>query len=304
MGELMINQYKRNDVYKCMHLSHKRFGNRVSVHHVLKIKKCYPNGCISFEGICRLVNKGQKCKKGYNYVGVNCSNCSYFIEQKIMRIPEIVLNQSDYENFTGELDCFEDWIQRNQGKRLQCKGIISWIKPSFEKRIYKKNESTVLKGFIIGFKEGYIDIDRFDDYLYAMLNTYEQDRWRLSRGDEIEFSGILDIENGMVIFRKIRNIEIIYRAQENAPPTSSDAKIASAVGKILINRDEKCVDCPSGSLIYLKDFTRSKMQIYRRFLCSEGYEHSALCERISLDLCAQEDSEFIRDVCTKNKIML
>jgi len=278
----MINQYKRCDVFKCAHLSHKKFGSRVSVYHVLKVKKCYPAGCISFEGICRLMNKGHNCIKGYNYVGVNCTSCSYFKESKIMRKPEILLDKNQYEQFTEELDQFEDWIKANKGRLINVRGIISWIKPRFEKRIFKKNESLNLNGFIIGFKKGYIDIDSFDDHLYAVLSVNNQEKWRFCRGDEIEFIGEFNVSNGMITFDKIRNVEVISRDGSESPPTKNDAEVALKIGKIHPERNNKCVNCPSGSLIYVKYFTHKEPKSYRRLICVEGYEHHSVCKRVNI----------------------
>lgn len=300
----MINHYKRNDIFKCMHLSHKRFGNRVSVYHVLKVKNCFPNGCISFEGVCRLLNKGQNCVKGYNYAGANCTRCSYFKEQKIIRNPEILLQKDEYENFLDDLDCFEEWIERNRGRFLQFRGTISWIKPSFEKKIYRKNTATILKGFIIGFKNSFIDIERFDDYTYALFTGNEQDRLALSRGDEIEFSGKFDMDNGMIMFYNHKQLEIITRAYQFEPPTSSQAKVALAVSKILTKKDEKCTDCPSGSLIYIKDFTGNKLKQFRRFICAEGYENAEVCERISYSVCEYNEPKSMQNAYYRNKKML
>ncbi|NVM02857.1 MAG: hypothetical protein HWN67_11005, partial [Candidatus Helarchaeota archaeon] len=254
----MINQYKRIDVFKCTHLSHKRFGNRVSVYHVLKVKKCYQNGCISFEGICRLINKGQRCIKGYNFVGVNCSSCVYFKEEKIMRKPVVLLNNESYKEFIDELEEFEDWIEYNKGRKINFRGEVSWVKPKFEKRIYKKYENLSLNGFIMGFKIGFIDTQKFDDYSYALISVNNQERWSFSRGYEIEFNANLNIDNGMIMFEKIRDIEIISDSSKQSHPTKSEAEVASKIGKILPEKSEKCVNCPSVSLIYIKDFTHSE----------------------------------------------
>lgn len=300
----MINQYKRVDVFKCTHLSHKRFGNRVSVYHVLKVKKCYPNGCISFEGICRLINKGQRCIKGYNYVGVNCSSCLYFKEQKIMRKPEVLLNNENYKEFIDDLDQFEDWIKDNKGKKINFRGEISWIKPKFEKRIYKKYENLGTTGFIVGFKNGFIDTQTFDDYAYALISINNQEKWGFSRGDEIEFDANFNIDNGMVMFERIRNMEIISRSSEHSPPTKSEAEVACKLGTILSEKSEKCVNCPSGSLIYIKDFTHPELRVYRRLICVEGYANPSICKKIDEKIYEKISSDSFFNKCPEDKFIL
>ena len=91
----------------------------------------------------------------------------------------------------------------------------------------------------------------------------------------------------MIIFDKLRNIEIISSIGDQSPPTKSDAEVALKIGKIHPERSNICINCPSGSLIYVKYFTHKCPKIYRRLICAEGYEHYSVCKKIDL-----EDSSF------------
>ena len=87
----MINQYKRTDVFRCNYESHAKFENKVSVYHVLKKKKCWPTGCLSFKWTCRLLNKGKKCIRGYDFMGKKCDGCSYYDDIKIHNQPQSLI---------------------------------------------------------------------------------------------------------------------------------------------------------------------------------------------------------------------
>ncbi|MCB0271098.1 MAG: hypothetical protein KDH95_23255, partial [Calditrichaeota bacterium] len=69
----MKNIYKRLDIFKCVHEAHKGFASRMSVHHIVNHKKCFPNGCYYFKGSCKLFGQGKACYRGYNHIGKNCS---------------------------------------------------------------------------------------------------------------------------------------------------------------------------------------------------------------------------------------
>jgi hypothetical protein len=65
----LVNQYKRQDIFRCTHDSHSRFNHAVSTYHVLKVKRCFPDGCTYFRWKCRNLNKGISCTKKISSCG-------------------------------------------------------------------------------------------------------------------------------------------------------------------------------------------------------------------------------------------
>ena len=129
----MRNQYKRLDVFRCRLQSHDSFAGRVSVYHVLKVKRCLPEGCIWFDWRCRLLEKGGACRKGYHFPGKNCNGCRYYYEEKVHKVPEVLLDRDSYRNFQAELEEFEDWLRENLGRRLEVFARVSQVGPQLTK---------------------------------------------------------------------------------------------------------------------------------------------------------------------------
>ena len=127
MSRVMINQYKRQDVFRCSHTAHFRFEKNVSVYHVLKEKECFPEGCIYFLWKCRLLNKGNSCPKKYRHVGRDCFSCKNYFDEKINHQPEIILDEEAYKKFQLDLEEFEDWLEQNVGRWVEFSGIINSV---------------------------------------------------------------------------------------------------------------------------------------------------------------------------------
>ncbi len=140
MSKILVNQYKRQDVFRCSHKAHFRFEKSVSVYHVLKEKKCFPEGCIWFLWKCHLLNKGNSCPKGYQHVGRNCFSCKNYFEEKINYQPEILLNEEQHKRFKQELEEFEEWLNTSAGKWVEFSGEVFSVKPHFRRIRYGKKE--------------------------------------------------------------------------------------------------------------------------------------------------------------------
>ena len=99
--EKMKNQYKRTDIFRCVHDVHQKFQNRISVYHILKEKQCYPQGCFYFRWRCKQLNKKNKCYRGFFHVGRKCFGCRDFYDEKIplTKAVEIMVELSnEYKN--------------------------------------------------------------------------------------------------------------------------------------------------------------------------------------------------------------
>ncbi|MFQ6115065.1 MAG: hypothetical protein ACE5NG_13455 [bacterium] len=179
----MINQYKRLDVFKCNYPSHARYENRVSVYHVLKDRKCFPQGCIYFQWRCQLLNKGESCVRGYSHVGRKCFGCKYFYDEKINNQPQVSLREDDFKIFQEELRDFENWLEEIKDKEINFCGVIDSVKPRFQKLLFGTKSEVKLQGFILTFREGYIGRVHFEDFCYGVIGKNQQSNHKFSPGD-------------------------------------------------------------------------------------------------------------------------
>jgi len=204
----MRNEYKRSDIFRCTHESHHGFGNVVSVYHVLKEKKCYPNGCIYFKWMCRKLNKGVPCPKSFKHVGRKCPSCPDYYDEKIIKRPHLLLNKKEYQDFLNDLENFQIWLHSKNNKEVECAGTIKSVKPRFIMAPHNQRFNLLLKGFLILFKEGFIDLTFFEDSFYAILSPLQQNRFQLGEGDKIEIRATLRIDRGRLILHRVRRVEV------------------------------------------------------------------------------------------------
>jgi len=291
----MINPYKRQDIFRCHHDSHNGFGDVVSVYHVMKNKRCFPNGCVYFRWRCSLLDKGNPCIRGYNYVGKNCPGCRYYSEDKEMNRPEVEVNPGVYEDFEAELRAFEDWVRDHTGKRVTFYGRIHSVKPRFRGVSDGKAQRLSFHGFLLVFQEGYIGKDHFEDFCYATVSRGLQGRWQLRRGDVVEFEGDFGLDRGRLVLSKLNRIEVVERG-DGEVWTESRAHVARATGTVFASQEEMCVACPRGALVDMADETDGRH--YRRMFCMEGMPDPALCtyqkgSLLQIEVCL-EDRERLR----------
>ena len=291
LSRTIVNQYKRHDIFKCIHQSHVNFEHRVSVYHVLKEKQCYPQGCIYFNWKCRLLNKGATCSKKFKHVGRKCFNCKEFFDEKEIFKPERLIDTQGYEKFTRELNAFEDWFEELRGKEVDFSGTINSVKPGFHKRTEGSHNNLSFDGFLINFTEGYINLDHFKDLVYVKISSSMQHRYQFSPGDRLNFFARLQEKQGRILLLRINRIDIDHK-EENEVWTASKAQLAKKTGTIITVQYDKCLNCDKGSLI--DGNTASKRQ--RMLLCLEGIKNPHFCSyRISKLLLADNCSKGVRD---------
>lgn len=272
LSRTIVNQYKRHDIFKCIHQSHVNFEHRVSVYHVLKEKQCYPQGCIYFNWKCRLLNKGATCSKKFKHVGRKCFNCKEFFDEKEIFKPERLIDTQGYEKFTRELNAFEDWFEELRGKEVDFSGTINSVKPGFHKRTEGSHNNLSFDGFLINFTEGYINLDHFKDFLYVKISSSMQHRYKFSQGDRLNFYARLQEKQGRILLYRINRVDIEHK-EDNEAWTASKAQLAKKTGTIIPVQYDKCLNCDKGSLI--DDTTASKKQ--RMLLCLEGIKNPHYC---------------------------
>ena len=276
MQKVLINQHKRQDVFRCSHKAHFRFENNVSVHHVLKEKRCFPEGCIYFLWKCQLLNKGKSCPKGYQHVGRDCFSCKNYFDEKIIYQPEIILNPEEYKKFERDLEEFEEWLEGTVGKWVEFSGKVNSVKPHFRKIRYGTKETLSFPGFLISFKEGYLDRVFFKDHIFVTLSRRTQQNLKFARGDEVEFQARLRTDRGRIVLERIRYVEFPHK--EKALSWSlSQALVAKNTGKEFDCQPEKCMLCENGCLLDVVEKTDKSSPIRRHLFCLIGVENPEEC---------------------------
>lgn len=274
----MINQYKRLDVFRCKLTSHESFAGRVSAYHVLKVKRCLPDGCFYFKWRCRLLEKGTACRKGYHYPGKNCTGCRFYWEEKIHKIPVVQLSADKYREFLDELERFEEWLAANKGRRLEVYGRVNFVGPLLAKTVYPGNSRVSLKGYLVNFAECYLGRTHFQDYVYLRLSRSAQQRLRLQRGDLVEFEAELTVDEGRLVLEKAGKLEF-----RECTPRLREEDLASAIveartATVLDTQSERCLNCERGRLVdVLEKGTGNGRGFYRQLFCLESVTDPSIC---------------------------
>ncbi len=276
MPKVMINQYKRRDVFRCSHKAHFRFEKNVSVYHVLKEKECFPEGCIYFLWKCHLLNKGTSCPKKYRHVGRDCFSCKNYFEEKIIHQPEILPDEEGYRKFQLDLEEFEEWLQGTMGNWVEFSGTVNSVKPHFKKVRYGSKDALSFSGFLISFKEGYIDRVFFEDNIYLTVSRRTQQNLKFARGDEVDFKARLRTDRGRIVLERVRYVEFPHKEKEESW-TLSQALVAKNTGREIDCQPEKCMMCENGCLLDVVEKTDRSSPIKRHLFCLAGVENPEEC---------------------------
>jgi hypothetical protein len=272
----VINPYKRLDVFKCKSLGHAKFENRVSVHHVLRVKNCYPQGCIYFLWRCHLLNKGQSCNKGYRHVGRKCFGCRHYFDEKIHNQPMLLLSEDDYNHFLNELDDFEDWLESINGRYLDIQGTIKTVKPALTKIIHHQGSHFKLNGYFIHFDEAFIDTVHWEDHCYALIYPDQQERFQFAPGDKIEFRARVELNEGRLVFKKLNNVEFLERSGKPSW-SKSQALVVKHTTISFTLQPTKCLHCDQGVLVDVLDKSRPKWERSRELFCLQSFTSPEVC---------------------------
>ncbi len=276
MPKVLINQYKRQDIFRCSHKAHFRFEKNVSVYHVLKEKGCFPQGCIYFLWKCRLLNKGNSCPKKYRHVGRDCFSCKNYFDEKIDYQPETLLDPEQYRKFERDLEEFEEWLEETRGKWVEFSGTINSVKPHFRKIRFGSKETISFPGFLISFTEGYLDRTLFDDHIFVTTSRRTQQNLKFARGDQVEFQARLGTDRGRIVLDRIRHIDFVNK-ENQAAPTVSQALVAKSTGTEFDCQPEKCMMCENGCLLDVIERGGKKSPVRRHLYCLAGVENPEEC---------------------------
>jgi hypothetical protein len=297
------NEFKRMDIFRCRHQSHEHFEYKVSAIHILDRKECFPNGCVYYRWRCKLFEKGKPCIRGYHHVGRLCFGCPHFLEEKVSNVPELRLAKEEYEKWIERYQDFAAWVEKKQNREAQILGVISGVKPRFQRFIYPKQDHLRLRGFQISFSEAFIDMDHLDDDCYAVVSGEFQDRWQLVPGTKMEFRAKLTMNRGRIVFNKVHHVEIVERGSAStssaadvwalrgsaesaeaepveAQPaewTSSKALVARSVATGFDWQPAKCLKCKHSVLADVEDHRQSHVVERRQLFCLQGVPHPDVC---------------------------
>lgn len=262
----------------------------MSVYHVLKVKRCLPEGCFYFKWHCRLLDKGTRCVKGYGHPGKNCNSCRYYFEDKLHKIPEIRLEPRAYREFQLELEEFEDWLSDNLGRRLAIQGRVNFSGPRLVKKIYPRHEKLYLRGYLANFSGCFLGRARLDDFVYLRLSPGAQERVRLAKGDELEFEAELRLDEGRLVLEHPRRFDFSRRGPEPFDPRRAEALVDLHSAAALDVQYERCINCERGRLVdVVERGIDSDRFLHRELYCLEGVTTPADCCYGALKKIAVED---------------
>jgi hypothetical protein len=274
------NEFKRMDIFRCRHQSHEHFDYKVSAFHILDRKECFPNGCVYYRWRCKLFEKGKPCIRGYHHVGRLCFGCPHFLEEKVSNAPELRIAKEEYEKWIERYQDFAAWVEKKQNREAQILGVISGVKPRFQRFIYPKQDHLRLRGFQISFSEAFIDMDHLDDDCYAVVSGEFQDRWQLAPGTRMEFRAKLTMNRGRVVFNKVHGVEIAEGSEQPVEWNSSKALVARSVATGFEWQPAKCLKCKYSVLADVEDRRQPQVIERRQLFCLQGVPHPDVCPLI------------------------
>jgi hypothetical protein len=269
----MRNLYKQNNIFICKHDTHQHFSSKMSVYHILEDKKCYPYGCVYFKWKCKTLAKKKKCHRNFTTVGRHCFSCKYFYEEKIHQFPQLLVNQNEQKHFFEEYDEFCDWIASVENKQVFCEGTIHSVVPDF---LINKNNGKLglgLKGFLIIFKEGFINNQHFEDTFYLHLDSMHQNKVRLKEDDEIEFKAILKEKDGRIELVAPKQFNFFLRGKSK-PLLRSDLLVSLNTATTFNKQPEKCKKC---NFSVIPKFQNNSTGSNRVLICSKGIQEPDIC---------------------------
>lgn len=274
MRKVFSNLYKRADVFACSHSSHHRFGSVVTPYHVLKEKKCYPDGCMVFVWKCRLLDKGHACPKKYKHVGKNCFSCKQFYDEKYQQQPRLKLSDEEFRQFKSDLEDFEYWLDQIVGREVELEGTISSIKPNFRPRGHPDHERYAFLNWLAVFECAHVGYDLFDDVCFARISEKTQNIFKFGSNTHIICRAVPSFDRGRLVFSRLHNVEVV---EQGFPPdwTRANAEVAAASAQRLDLQSEKCLNCEFGCLVD-RNIDRQKNGS-RSLLCLAGQKLPKEC---------------------------
>lgn len=285
----MQNLYKQNGIFICKHDTHKHFSSQMSVYHVLEQKKCFPDGCVYFKWNCKILAKKKKCHRNFKTVGRKCFSCNHFYEEKIHQYPEITLDENEKIEFYDKYKEFKEWLESNENKIVFCEGKISRILPNFTINRTQGELSFGVQGFLVSFKDGFIEDKLIEDSFYLHIDTFQQNKYKLREDDEIEFKAKLKIIDGRLELYYARYFNFYLRGSSK-PMLKSDLLVALNTATSFNVQYDKCKKC---NLSINPRIQNNKIGKNRMMICTKGIPDPEYC-------LENVEREYIHDIECEN----
>ncbi len=283
----MKNPYKRTDVFSCNYSEHARFEGKVSAYHVLKVKQCYPQGCLYFHWSCDRKNKGLSCKRGYNYIGRLCRGCTFYHDEKRHCQPKIRISESAYQAFLNDVELFDEWFDELQHREVETAFRIDAVKPRFIKEVEGDHGRVRLAGYLLSMSQGFVDREFFQDPLYAIISPNQQEQQGFATDDEVEARAMISLDRGRPVLSRLRAISFEKRSGQPTW-TNSKALVARSGASNFSNQSTGCLQCPHGALVDVTVQERGRSLQRRELYCLAGMPDQDECYLFALhkvDVC-------------------
>jgi hypothetical protein len=287
MRLLLKNPFKRTDVFTCNYLGHDRFENKVSAYHVLQAKQCYPQGCIYFRWSCSKMIKGERCKRGYNFVGRLCQGCTYYHDEKQHCQPSLCLSEQEYQLFLSDVEAFTEWVDEMGRREVAVAFTIDAVKPRFIKEIGHDRGRVRLSGYLLIMKQGFIDRTFFEDHLYCSISPGQQEQHHFAPDDQVEGRATLRLDRGRLVLSSLRGV--FFEARSGRPTWSNSQALVARSGASHFNQQTSgCMQCPQGALVDVTETEGGLSRQHRELYCLAGMPDQRECYLHALhkiDMC-------------------
>ncbi len=280
----LANAWKRRGVFACSHAAHEDFAGSVSPYHVLREKRCFPQGCVYFRWRCRRLEKGQSCKRRFTHAGRLCRGCREYEEEKVHQQPRLLLPPGAWHEFRRELEAFEDWFDAAVGREFEASGEVAGVKPSFVREV-DAGERVRFRGFLLVLRDAYLGRTLLRSAAYARVSRRAQERHEFREGDVVEFRATVGEDRGRIVLDRVRAVEVLSRGPGRVW-TFSDGLVARHTATAFRRQPERCLQCPSGTLLDVHQETGDGERRYRRLLCLDGAAAPEACPRWELPAAA------------------
>ncbi|MCJ7578170.1 MAG: hypothetical protein MUO91_06930, partial [candidate division Zixibacteria bacterium] len=150
------------------------------------------------------------------------------------------------------------------------------VKPHFIKKKLGSKEILTFPGFLISFKEGYLDRVFFKDYIFLTISRKSQENLKFAKVDKVEFEATLRTDKGRIIMERIGHVEFSEK-KEGAFWNLSQALVAKNTGTELDCQPEKCLVCEKGCLLDVVEKEGERSKIYRHLFCLAGVVDPEAC---------------------------
>jgi len=158
--------------------------------------------------------------------------------------------------------------------------------------LHGKRHSIELSGFVLIFREAFIDLTKFEDLCYLTIGKGLQAKYQFSKGDKIDLYTRVSLDRGRLIFKRPNRIEFDERGLGEAW-SWEEALVAARTASPIPYQMEKCFACERGCLLDTIERTNAGERYKRQLFCLEGTRDPQYCvydlaKRIDTEVCGTD----------------